>query len=152
MNQKIQLEFYFWVFTLVVAVGILLPILSTLPDYRFLLPNIVYIVVAITMTRYLFLLKHTFLAKRQVLKVAISLLCIPLLFYLVQALNGFQTFLDEEGPEAIVGPLAYSSRSGLMTYIRSEMLLFGVASIISAFVLPFRLILSVWRTRNRGTV
>ena len=152
MNQKIQLEFYFWVFTLVVAAGILLPILSTLPDYRFLLPNIVYIVVAITMTRYLFLLKHTFLAKRQVLKVAISLLCIPLLFYLVQALNGFQTFLDEEGPEAIVGPLAYSSRSGLMTYIRSEMLLFGVASIISAFVLPFRLILSVWRTRNRGTV
>lgn len=152
MNQKMQLEFYFWVLTLVVAVGILLPILSTLPDYRFLLPNIVYIVVAITMTRYLFLLKHTFLAKRQVLKVAISLLCIPLLFYLVQALNGFQTFLDEEGPEAIVGPLAYSSRSGLMTYIRSEMLLFGVASIISAFVLPFRLILSVWRTRNRGTV
>lgn len=152
MNQKMQLEFYFWVLTLVVAAGILLPILSTLPDYRFLLPNIVYIVVAITMTRYLFLLKHTFLAKRQVLKVAISLLCIPLLFYLVQALNGFQTFLDEEGPEAIVGPLAYSSRSGLMTYIRSEMLLFGVASIISAFVLPFRLILSVWRTRNRGTV
>lgn len=152
MNQKMQLEFYFWVLTLVVAAGILLPILSTLPEYRFLLPNIVYIVVAITMTRYLFLLKHTFLAKRQVLKVAISLLCIPLLFYLVQALNGFQTFLDEEGPEAIVGPLAYSSRSGLMTYIRSEMLLFGVASIISAFVLPFRLILSVWRTRNRGTV
>lgn len=152
MNKKAQLELYFWIFTIVAATAVMLPILTAAPDYPFTFVNIVYVVVAITMTRYIFLLKHTFLATRQSLKVIVVFLCIPLVFFLVQQLNYFQTFLDEEGPEAIIGRLAYTEQQNLVTYIRSELLLFGVMSIISSVLLPFRLLLSVWRTRNRGTV
>ncbi len=152
MTQKVQLELFFWLFTAIAAVAVLMPILMAVPGYPFTFVNIVYVVVAITMTRYLFLLKHTFLAKRQQLKVVVIFLCIPLVFYLVQQLNYFQTFLDEEGPEAVIGKLAYTEQQNLLTYIRSELLLFGVMSIISTVLLPFRLILSVWRTHNRGTV
>jgi len=152
MSKKAQLELYFWILTAVVATGVLLPILTRLPDYPFFFANIVYIVVAITMTRYLFLLRHTFLARQQTLKVVLFFLFIPLVFYLVQELNYFQTFLDEEGPEAIVGRLPFDQRESMLTYIRSEMILFGVASVISTVVLGFRLLLSVWLLRNRGKV
>jgi hypothetical protein len=152
MDKRIQLELYFWLFTALIATAVLLPIITRLPDYPFLLTNIVFVVVAITMTRYLFLLKHTFLAKRQRLKVIFFFLFIPLIFYMVQEINYFQTFLDEEGPEAIVGSLPLSNQESMITYIRSQIILFGVAGIISTVTLGFRLLLSVWRLRNRGKV
>jgi hypothetical protein len=37
-------------------------------------------------------------------------------------------------------------------YIRSEFLFFGVGSVIVSILLPFRMIISVWRTKNKGTV
>jgi hypothetical protein len=40
----------------------------------------------------------------------------------------------------------------MMNYIRSEMLLFGVAGIISSVIFPFRMLMSVWRYRNQGRV
>jgi hypothetical protein len=152
MNKKAQLELYFWLFTIIVAIAVLLPMITRLPDYPFFFVNTVYVIVAITMTRYLFLLKHTFLAKQQRLKVIVFFLFIPLVFYMVQKLNYFQTFLDERGPEAVVGALPLSSQDNMLTYIRSEMILFGVASIISTAALGFRLLISVWRLRNRGKV
>lgn len=152
MNKRIQLELYFWLFTALIAAAVLLPIVTRLPDYPFLLTNIVFVLVAVTMTRYLFLLKHTFLAERQRLKVIAFFSFIPLIFYLVQELNYFQTFLDEEGPAAIVGSLPFSSQESMITYIRSQIILFGVASIISTVALGFRLLISVWRLRNRGKV
>ncbi len=152
MEKKAQLELYFWLFTAVLAAGVLLPILTRLPDYPFLFVNIIYIIVAVTMTRYIFLLEHTFLAYRQRLKVVVFFLFIPLVFYLIQELNYFQTFLDEEGQEAIVGRLPFDQRGSMLTYIRSEIILFGVAAVISTIVLGFRLLISVWRLRNRGKV
>ena len=152
MYKKTLLEILFWAFTAVVAIAVLLPILNEVEDYPFLFINTVYIVTAITVTRYLFLLPHTFLARRQPLKVILIFLCIPLVFYLVQELNNFQVFIDEKGLDALVGGLAYHRRNNMVDYIRSEMLLFGTGSIISSVAFPFRLLVSVWRTRNWGTV
>jgi hypothetical protein len=152
MNKKAQLELFFWLFTLVILAAVLLPMATRLPDYPFFLANTVFVITAITMTRYLFLLKHTFLAKQQRLKVIVFFLLIPLAFYIIQELNYFQTFLDERGPEAIVGSMPLSSQDNMLTYIRSEVIFFGVASIISTVALGFRLLVSVWRLRNRGEV
>lgn len=152
MSRKIQLELLFWVFTVIITAVVLLPILTSVESYPFLFINIVYIVAAVTVTRYLFLLRHTFLARRQQLKVAVFFLFIPFIFYLIQELNHFQVFLDEEGLDAVVGNLPYEQRNNMMDYIRNQMILFGVASIVASVALPFRLLISVWRLRNRGTV
>ena len=152
MKRKALLEILFWAFTIVVALVVLLPIVYELEGYPFLFINIVYIVTAITVTRYLFLLPFTFLARLQPVKVVFVFLCIPFIFYLVQELHHFQVFIDEEGLDALVGNLPYHRRNNMVDYIRSEMLLFGTGSIISCVAFPFRLIVSVWRTRNRGTV
>ncbi|MCB0613659.1 MAG: hypothetical protein KDC75_10135 [Phaeodactylibacter sp.] len=152
MHRKALLEILFWAFTVVVAIAVLLPIVNEMEGYPFLFINIVYIVTAITVTRYLFLLPHTFLARLQPLKVILVFLCLPFVFYLVQELNNFQVFIDEKGLDALVGDLPYARRNNMVDYIRSEMLLFGTGSIISSVSFPFRLLVSVWRTRNWGTV
>ncbi|HQU59067.1 MAG: hypothetical protein KDD02_01440 [Phaeodactylibacter sp.] len=152
MGRKAQLELFFWIFTAVITVAVLLPILTAVDHYPFLFVNIVYIVAAITVTRYLFLLPHTFLARQQQLKVVFFFLFLPFLFYLIQELNHFQVYLDEEGLDSVVGKLAYEHRNNMVDYIRSEMILFGVMAIIGSIALPLRLLISVWRMRNRGTV
>ncbi|MDX1667380.1 MAG: hypothetical protein R3350_09125 [Saprospiraceae bacterium] len=145
-----KLELIWWIFTALLTLGVLLPILSSLSDYRFLYTNILYVVAFVTLTRYSFQLKYTFLAKRQYLKLVLAYLALPFVFYLVQELNYFQTFLDERGMDALVGELPAGERKGMAAYIRSEMLLFGVGSIISSVVFPVRLVISYWRYRNRG--
>ncbi|MCB9276460.1 MAG: hypothetical protein H6564_20670 [Lewinellaceae bacterium] len=152
MSRKVQLELLFLVFTAFITVAVLFPILNSVPKYPFLFDNILYIMTAVTVTRYLFLLQHTFLARRQVLKVALVFIFIPFVFYLIQELNHFQVYLDEEGLDAVVGNLPYESRGNMVDYIRSEMILFSVASIVASVAFPIRLIISVWRTRNWGMV
>jgi len=152
MKSKWSLELLWWVFTALIVLAVLFPIYNKIPDYPFWTSNVAFIVAFVTFTRYIFLLQYTFLAKRQVLKIVFVFLCIPAVFYLIQLLNGFQTFLDEEGIEAVTGNLPTSTQLSMVQYIRSEMLLFGVGSVISGVIFPFRLIASVWLYRNRGKI
>ncbi|MDX1940015.1 MAG: hypothetical protein SFU99_05650 [Saprospiraceae bacterium] len=67
-------------------------------------------------------------------------------------MNNFQTYLDYNGTEALLGQTNIEVSSGLIRYTYNEMLLFAVGSIISSVIFPFRLAISLWRGRNRGTV
>ena len=147
-----RLELIWWIFTLILAVGITYPILREVADYPFLVINIIFVIVFVTFTRYIFLLKHTFLAKQQLIKAGIVLVSIPIIFMLVNEINLFQTFLDENGVEGLVGDLPFGKRENIAKFIRAEMLFFGVGSVVSAVIFPFRLVLSIWRTKNKGTV
>lgn len=148
----ISLEVIWWIVTAVVIGGVLFPLRNYLQAYPFLITNIIYIIVFITLTRYTFLLPFTFLAYRQSLKIILVFLCIPLVFLLVQELNTFQTFLDYNGPEALLGETNFEIGDSIVRYTYNEMLLFGVGSIIVGVIFPLRLVLSIWRGRNHGTV
>ncbi len=146
------LEFLFWVATAIIAAAVIYPIISVVPDYRFLVPNLVFIAVFITCTRYIFLLQYTWLAKLQVVKTALIFAGIYGLFLLVEQINKFQTFMDEEGPEALVGNLPQAELAGIVGYIRSEMMFFGVGSVIAVLVFMGRMLQSIWNYKNRGVV
>lgn len=148
-SKMLQLELMWWITTLLVALLVLLPIALKLPDYPFWTINFLYIATFITTTRYIFLLSSTFLARRLLWKLAIIFLSIPFVFYLIQELNGFQTYLDEQGVEAVVGALPFQDQQAMYHYIRNEVLLFGTGAIIGSIVFPFRLIIAIWRVRNR---
>jgi dipeptide/tripeptide permease len=154
MNKAslIQLEILWWLITLLVLAAVLLPIYFNIGNFPFYGLNIAVIICFITLARYIFLLPYTFLARRETLKIIIVFLCIPLVFFLVQELNYFQTFIDERGVESLVGKRPANKQMQWVYFIQNEMLLFGVGAVITAVILPFRLILSVWRGRNRGTV
>lgn len=148
-----QLEISWWLFTASIAFLVVLPILLNVKGFPFLWSNIAFVVAFITLTRYVFLLKYTWLARREVFKIIIFFLCIPLLFFTIQEINLFQTYLDENGVEALVGQqYPYTKRTALGKYVHSEMLLFGIGSVIAGVVFPFRLLISVWRGRNTNKV
>lgn len=156
MDKKAKLrwgvELLWWIATAVVVAAVLLPILTSVTDYPFLTANIIFVVAFITFTRYIFLLKHTFLAYRQRLKIAAFFLFIPLIFLIIEQINNFQTYLDNYGFVPMLGHLPLSSFNNLSRYIYNEMLFFGVGAVLAGIILPFRLLISVWRLRNRGKV
>lgn len=147
-----RLELTWWAITVLILLGVLLPFQAYWQTYPFFWSNVVFLLVFITLTRYIFFLPYTFLAHRQFLKVAFVFICIPSVFLLIQELNRFQTFLDYNGIEAILGISGLTIENSLINYTYSEMLLFGVGSIICGIVFPLRLLWSVWRLRNRGRV
>ena len=152
MSATLKLELYWWLFTIIVAIAVLVPIYQRLPDYPFYTSNILHIVLFVTFTRYAFLLPHTFLARRQLWKGIVFVLCLFVLFRIIENINFFQTWLDEEGTDALVGHLAFDQRKSMIDYVRSEYLLFGVGSAIATVFLQLRLIVSAWRFHNYGKV
>lgn len=146
------LEVAWWIATFLLCLLILFPILQQTNRYPFVTINVIFILVFTTLFRYIFLWKYNVFARRQYLKITLVFLCIPLAFNMVNNLNYFITHLDDFGHEAYLGHLNPEIRNNLVIYIRSEMLLFGVGSIITSFIFPFRLLISVWRQRNKGTV
>jgi hypothetical protein len=144
----IQFELFWWLFTLIAALAVVLPIYLWAPSFPFFRDNLIFVVVFITLSRYIFFLQHSFWARWQLLKVAMIFVSIPLVFMLIQQLNTFQTFLDENGPEAVIGNMSLEDTTNMIGYVRGEMLLFSVGSIVATLLFPFRLLVSVWRVIN----
>jgi len=153
-QQKLrsQLEIVWWIFTLLLAIAILTPIWLNAQHFPFYLINIAFIICFVTLTRYLFLLQHTFLARKQLLKTALLFILIPMVFYLVSGLHSFQTYIDEEGWEPLLSNLSTLRMQQFANYIRSELIFFGVGSIIAAVLFLGRLILSIWRVHNTDKI
>ena len=114
--------------------------------------NILFILIFITVTRYLFLLKYTFLGYSLWAKVLVIFLCIPLAIYLYSAFQFVQVYIDQGSLETVFGHMQIGEQYAMMNYIESEIIFFGVGSIIATVLMPFRMIISIWRMRNRGTV
>lgn len=151
-KHHIRLELIWWVFTAIVVVGVMIPIFQKTDHYPFTTHNIIFIVVFITLSRYIFLLKHTWLAQKQKLKLGIILVSLPLIFMLINALNSFQSFADDIGLDTIFNSISPTQQATIINFVKSEMTFFGVGAIIAMIVFPFRMLLSIWRIRNRGTV
>lgn len=151
-SLTLLLEIVWWVATAIITWAILYPIHKAMYVWPFEWWNVTFVVVLITLARYIFLLKHTFLAKQQVLKIALLLLMFPLTFTLVNGLNAFMVFIEEKTWDPLTGHLPPADKKAIEDYIWTQMLFFGAGSIIAAPVFAGRLMLSIWRTHNRGTV
>ena len=152
VRLKGRLELIWWIATGIVVLAVILPILLQTHNYPFYFPNILFVVISITFTRYTFFLRHTFLANMMWPKLLIIAASGISVFILILALGDFTSFLDEKGLQVLVDHHPVQKQYRIMKYIQGEMTFFGVASVISAVVLPLRMLISVWRMYNRGTV
>ena len=150
----IRLEVIWWLITGIILLGVLFPIYKTLGEikYPFWVSNCVFIVIFITFSRYIFLTKHTILAYRQWWKVVVAIICIPLFIYLLDEFSYFRRIADEVGLEELFDHLSLKGQISMANYVKSEMLFFGAGSIICSVIMPIRMLISFWRTYNRGTV
>ncbi|MEY3321371.1 MAG: hypothetical protein RLZZ417_954 [Bacteroidota bacterium] len=151
-KYTIALELLAFLFSVILAFLVLLPLTNKQVDYPFFIENTVFIFTFVLVTRYLFFLKYSFLAKQQVAKVGLVFIFIPFIFYLISSLHGFRTFLDEEGMYVPMQNLPADKGQKLGDYMYYEMVFFGSGAIVASIIFPFRLILSVWTLKNRGKV
>ena len=152
IKHKIKVELIWWLFTFMLVVLVLIPIRINAPLFPFFFQNTILIVAFVTFTRYIFLLPITLIAREKWIKVFIIAISAILFFILTTAIGDFRNFLEEEGLQTLVEHLHVEQQTRIMEYMKSEMLFFGVGSIISGVILPFRMVISLWRVRNRGTV
>lgn len=149
---KLRLEFLWWVFTILVAAAILIPIYQYIPTYPFFQLNFIFILIFITFTRYIFLLKHTWLARREWPKLIILGSSTILIFVLITSLGDFNSYVREIGLQELVTDLPVHRQQKFIRFIHNEMIFFGVGSVLSAIALPLRMLISIWRGRNTGGV
>ena len=153
MKGKVTLELLWWMVTGVLVVLFLLPVFLNIGDrYPFYQSNIVFIVIFITFTRVIFLLKHTLFAHNKMLKLILIFAPIPLFFYSMDALFNFQDFIDKGEHIKMLSQLSPDKAMNISKYIRYEFVFFGTGSILTIFLLPIRMIISIWRGINKGTV
>lgn len=151
MKYKIAFEFVWWVITLVVVSLFMIPIYLNLGDrYTFYFENILLIIIAITFFRYIFFLKHHWITFSNWIKAIFIFVPIPILFYLLGAQYDFQRFADEEGLRSIMDNLHIDQQNSISTFIKTEMVFFWAAAFICNALLPFRMIISIWRKINKG--
>lgn len=150
--QKLVLEIIWWAVTAVIVAAILFPIWQNVNNYPVYWQNIMFIILFVTLTRYIFLLKYTFLSHIQWLKVLLVLIIMPCFFFLLEHHNAFQKDLDNIGMEYVTQGVAYEKAVKLGGYIKSQFTFFSVGTLIAVMVFPIRMIISVWRLHNKGTV
>ncbi|MBK7426155.1 MAG: hypothetical protein IPI60_03495 [Saprospiraceae bacterium] len=146
------LELVWWIFTAVLVIFVLYPIYQQIPEYPFWTMNCIAIATFITSARLIFFLRFSPIAYIQPLKVVLAIAMIPFIFILVSQFNFFQTYLDENGILSFLGHLSPPRIDSMDKYIRNEIGFFSIGAIISSAILAIRLIISVWRVRNKGTV
>ncbi|MDA8693116.1 hypothetical protein N9L92_03570 [Saprospiraceae bacterium] len=152
MIQKINFEILWWIITAVIAVLILLPIYLNLGEsYPFYLDNIILIIISITWMRYIFFLKYHWITVSNYVKSFFMIFSIPVFFFIMGAFYDFNSFYDDGLFDAILSVLPYKSQANMLLYIRTEMIFFLAFAFICNFMLPFRMIMSIWRKINKGT-
>jgi hypothetical protein len=152
-NNKVLLELVWWLVTLVILTVIMFPIWRNFPDFRFGITNCAFIICFITFTRYAFLLKYTFLANWEKGKIGFVLCAFAIAGILLVQMQDFNVWFDNGDPDVLLKTVKKESiRPSLLEYIKTEFILFAVASSISAFLLAGRLLFSIWRLRNRDKV
>jgi hypothetical protein len=77
---------------------------------------------------------------------------IPVIFTGINKFYDFRNFLDEIGIQELVSNFNENEQRSLSIYIRSEMIFFGTAFIISSILIPFKMIWNIWKQINRNEV
>ena len=151
-QYKWTVELIWWVFTAILVCVVLWPIWRDVPAFPFSFQNILLIVFFVTFSRYIFFLRLTLIARMKWIKVAIIASAALFFFVTATAMIDFRNFMDEKGLQTLVSHLDVHDQTKRMKYIKHEMIFFGVGSIITGVMLPFRMIRSLWRMKNTGRV
>ncbi len=151
-NQlKLKLELLWWVFTAILVMAVLAPIYINKLTFPFYFSNVVFIVVFVTVTRYVFLLKHTWLVEFKWLKIALTLGSVILIFILSTSMIDFNNYLEDVGLQEVVKDLPVEKQYRMIRYIQREVIFFGVGGIVAMIILPFKMLRSLRRRQHTIT-
>lgn len=140
-----------WViFTILLIAIVLWQIYSNNIDFPFYYNNILFIAVLMFFLRCIFFIKYSFIENTIFPKLLIMPLGIFMAIYLYMALNDFIDYYQSNGIYFSVKQFPLEKQYFLGSYIKNEFIFFGVAAFVASAIIPFRMLISVWRVHNRG--
>lgn len=147
-KSKWLIEIVCWIITALLGILIVLPILNNGIDFPFIDYNIFYIVVGLTIFRYLFFWDWIPFSGSKAAKIIIIFI-VPLMFFpLLEGIHTFVEYNDQEGIQSILNHLSLSKFNFFISYIRLEYLTFGIMSFLGSFMMALKMIRSLWRQIN----
>jgi len=149
--RHLKYDIIWMAFAAIVAYMLIYPIDRVIYQYPFRLENMMFIFAFIVLLRYLFFLSQTILSKNIILKILFAVGSIPLFLFLMNKMSLFRGFLGDTGLDQFMLHLSDSSQINMSRYIRTEVLVFGVGSMIATAFIPFLMLVSIWRQINKGT-
>lgn len=147
-NYLWAIEIIWWLISLVLLAAVILPIVSEVEDYPFLVLNVVYVILFFHYARHVVFLKYSALRMFFWGKLILALVTIPLLFLVVGQFGYFQTFMDEHTMSEIMPNLSYQKQVSLNNFIKFQMVFFFTATVISGTLFVLRMMVSLWRQVN----
>ena len=150
--KKWMIELVWWMTTAVIAALIVLPILQADIEFPWLIYNVIYIIGAITLVRWIFSLHHHPLATSKVFK-TVMIFLVPLIFFpTLEGIHDFLEFCDQEGLQKLMPHLQPESQTKYMRYIKAEYVLAAVTCFIGVFAMIIKMIRSLWRQSKFDTI
>lgn len=147
-HRSIKLELLFIVLAIVLAGFLVFPIWYAGIDFPFYAKNVLLAIAGVLLIKYLFFLKHTWLNQYQKIKIALIPLSVPLIFIFIRMMNQFNTFMDEMPLADLMMDMPYEEQRFYAQYIKVEYVAVAVTAVVGSILLPFRLLVSVWREVN----
>lgn len=152
-NRHLWLIELVWIVISMVTAGLVLfPIYIYDVSYTFTQMNVLFVFGFISFSRWLFLWRFTPYAWNQVFKLVLIFLMIPVIFTGIDQFYKFRTYLDEVGLQDMLAGLNQIESDKLSLYIRNEMIFFGTAFVITAILVPFKLVWNIWKQHNLNVV
>jgi hypothetical protein len=111
-------------------------------DYGFYIQNILCIAIALTFTRFIFLLDYHWFAELNPVKVFLTFAVVPILLYIVDAHYEFQRFTDEDGIQSL---FKNDEAMSLAKYIHNQFVFFWAWAFLACLALPVKMIRSIWK-------
>ena len=141
-------EGLWWVISAIIALLVLLPVWRYHLQYPILFENILGIIVAIHITRFLFL--HRFIPYMQGVrsKTAVLLTGIVLLIIMLRYFSGITTFVKDVGFFEIFSHIESGQILGLAKYMKTQLIFAYTAALTGLVVLPVVLLRSIWKQYN----
>jgi len=149
-SKRTYIEMIFILISIVLAGLIILPIINAGIQFDLVIYNFIYVVVSTTFIRWLVRWDLHPLTDSKWAKIVIICLTPMLFFPLLEGIHSFVEFRDQVGITSIMSHLSYKSQQFYAKYLSNEYLFFAVGSLITSFLLIFKMLRSIWRQYKYG--
>ena len=152
LTNKVTFELAWWLVTAIICYIIYYTNASSFAPYPFLKVNMIFIVTFITVTRYVFLLRHTPIASSRNLMIAMIFVSVPLFLYILNEYRAFKMFWDDGKLLSFLVSDDFDAKMKAANFFRKQMMFFSIGSMLAIFIFPFTLVKAIWRKHNKGYV
>ena len=131
--------------SIVISALVVLPIWSAGIKSDWMIYNLVFLFVAMTIVRYLFFFEYHPFGASKIFKISLICLVPVFIFPIIEGIHSFTEFHDREGLQSLMSHLSPERQTFFTTYMKTEYLLAGMTCFLGVFALIIKMIRSLWR-------